>query len=138
MQITPHFTFEEMTYSLRAQKEGIRNEPGREETVAITRLVCCLLEPARQRYGKRMIISSGFRCEKLNRSVNGKTSSQHRKGEAADIVADDMQELFDIFAEMEHDQLLFEHNSKGDWWLHVSYKATGNRNITIADYDADK
>lgn len=44
------------------------------------------LQKIREHFGKPVIISSGHRCEKHNRSVNGATASRHVKGQAADIV----------------------------------------------------
>ena len=138
MQLTEHFSLEEMTYSKKARYLGIPNEPNAEQLVNLTRLACCVLEPARLAYGKPMTVTSGLRCEELNTLVGGKPTSQHPKGEAADITATDLDELFAIMAQIPHDQLLFEHNALGTRWLHVSYKCTGNRNQTIADYDASK
>lgn len=138
MQLTEHFTLEEMTYSATARKLGIKNEPNVEQAVNLTRLACCVLEPARVAYGKPIAISSGLRCEELNSLIGGMSTSQHINGEAADLTASDLDELFAILSQIPHDQLLFERNALGKRWLHVSYKCTGNRNQTIADYDADK
>jgi hypothetical protein len=44
------------------------------------------LQKIREHFGKSITISSGYRCEKHNKSVNGATSSRHAKGMAADII----------------------------------------------------
>ena len=44
------------------------------------------LQKIRDHFGKPIIISSGYRCERHNRSVGGATASKHKAGMAADIV----------------------------------------------------
>jgi len=44
-----------------------------------------VLEPARQRLGKPIMVNSGFRCQVHNAAVGGASSSQHMRGEAADV-----------------------------------------------------
>ena len=50
-------------------------------------LVEDVLEPVRVRFGKPIVVNSGFRCPLHNRTVGGGTVSQHMKGEAVDITA---------------------------------------------------
>lgn len=45
-----------------------------------------MLQDARDLYGKSMIINSGCRCIKHNRTVGGATNSAHIAGNAADIL----------------------------------------------------
>jgi hypothetical protein len=71
-------------------------------------------------------ISSGFRCERLNRAVGGVSNSQHTKGQAADICIDgDLtkgRRWFDyIKTHLQFDQLIWEHDRSGTYWIHVSY-----------------
>jgi len=51
----------------------------------IEALVENVLDPLRERYGKPIIVNSGYRCAKHNREVGGASGSQHMRGEAADI-----------------------------------------------------
>jgi hypothetical protein len=51
----------------------------------IEALVENVLDPLRERYGKPIVVNSGYRCAKHNREVGGATNSQHMCGEAADI-----------------------------------------------------
>ena len=85
----------------------------------------------REAYGKPIIVTSGSRCEKLNKAVGGAASSQHVKGEAADIrsVADtpeENQKLFDLIVKLglPFDQLIDEY---GYDWVHVSFGARHRR-----------
>lgn len=137
MKLTQHFTLEEFVYSETAERKGINNYP---DNIAITHLLLLcrdVLEPAREEYGKAMIISSGYRCEELNKAVGGKPNSQHLTGCAADIVCSEPKRLFEILKEQDNfDQLLWEHSGKTQW-LHVSYKPHGgNRGQAIDNYKA--
>ena len=51
----------------------------------IEALVENVLDPLRERYGKPIVVNSGYRCAKHNKEVGGVANSQHVKGEAADI-----------------------------------------------------
>lgn len=86
MQLSEHFTLEELTHSDTATKLGIKNEPNDIEIGHLRMLCVYILEPLRQAWGSGIAISSGFRCEKLNNKVGGSKTSAHRFGYAADIV----------------------------------------------------
>lgn len=126
-----YFTIKEMTKSTTAIKRGIPNKPSKEVEASLTALVEKILDPLREAYGKPIIVTSGYRCEKLNKIVGSKPSSQHVKGEAADIktVADTPEEnkkLFDLIVKLKlpFDQLINEHNYD---WVHVSFGARHRR-----------
>lgn len=137
MKLTHHFDLNEFVYSETAERKGIDNYP---DNIAITNLLLLcrdVLEPAREEYGKAMIISSGYRCQQLNNAVGGAKNSQHMTGCACDIVCSEPRRLFEIFKQQGNfDQLLWEHCGKTQW-LHVSYKPHGgNREQAIDNYKA--
>lgn len=136
MNLSKHFTLDELTKSATAQRKGIENFPNAEQLENLRDLVENILEPLRIHYGRPIIITSGFRCEKLNKAVGGSKTSQHVLGMAADIrsVSDkrcDNKELFDMILEMglPFDQLIDEYNFD---WVHVSYKPNGRRQVLHA------
>lgn len=51
----------------------------------IEALVEQVLDPARERLGKPVVVNSGFRCLIHNKAVGGVYNSQHVSGQAADI-----------------------------------------------------
>ncbi|MCD8179632.1 MAG: D-Ala-D-Ala carboxypeptidase family metallohydrolase [Tannerellaceae bacterium] len=122
-RISRDFTWREMVYSETAVKHGIPNSPGKKETQAIRELVKRLLQPLRIAYGKPVRISSGYRSPELNRLVGGVPSSQHVKGEAADCVVDDPEELLTVLLanNFPFDQAIL-YRKKG--FLHLSLRAT--------------
>ena len=139
IRISKNFTLEELRHSDTAQRLGIINAPGVEEVCAMCALVHHVLQPLRDAMGEPIKIGSGYRCPALNRAVGGVSNSQHIKGEAADLCIDgDMKKgkrWFEwIRTHCQFDQLIWEHNAKGSYWVHVSYRADGkNRKQTIND-----
>lgn len=123
MNLTPHFTLEEMTFSQTAIRRGIDNTPTPEHFRNLRRL-CSLLEDVRDVIGSPIRITSGYRCEELNGLVGGAKNSQHMIGCAADIkpVSMDLGEAIEVIidADIEFDQLILEFNS----WIHISVPNT--------------
>ena len=85
MQLSEHFTLEEMLRSETATKKGIENRINAEEVNNLQKLCQKVLEPLRQHFGKPIRINSGFRCKALNDAVGGAKNSYHTKGRAVDI-----------------------------------------------------
>lgn len=52
---------------------------------SVKALVEKVLQPLRDAWGKPLAINSGYRCPEVNRAVGGVPTSQHTKGEAADV-----------------------------------------------------
>ena len=123
-QISEHFNTKEFLRSETATKLGIINEPGWFAMANLCYGVNFILEPARRKLGKPIVISSGYRCPKLNAAVGGVPNSYHTRGMAVDIVcsvASEYDELISILRENKHvDMCLFEHKA-GKRWLHVQW-----------------
>ena len=124
--VTMHFTIEELYASKTANEKGINNKPSVREMVNLVYLAAYVLEPLRKAMGKPIIISSGYRCEKLNKAVGGVYNSQHMKGQAADIdIQGDMafgKKIFEYIRDhLPFDQLIWEHSKNGTYWVHVSF-----------------
>lgn len=135
MKLSKNFTLEELTRSDTAKRLGIDNTPNEKE-IANLRLLCEeVLQPIRIIYNKPIVISSGFRCEKLNKKVGGSATSEHRYGMAADIHSlsdslEDNLELWNIIRsfKLEFGQLIWEYgNDTGPDWIHISYNKNKNR-----------
>ncbi len=132
-----YFTIGELVASDTARQQGIDNAPPPDTKRALSCLITNLLDPIRESWGRPINVNSGFRSPTLNRIVGGAASSQHVKGEAADITAGDQatnKQLFDLIVrmnaagEISFDQLIWEKGDAiGPRWIHISYKATGNR-----------
>lgn len=124
-QLSQHFKLYEFTRSGAAIEHDLDNTPNAQQKMALTALCVNILEPLRHRFGP-IVISSGFRTQKVNHLVGGVPSSQHMRGEAADIVVGDKERaaaMFDfIRRHLDFDQLIWEPVGAADpRWLHVSY-----------------
>lgn len=111
---------------------GINNRCRQEHVTALTALVDNVLDPLRTWWGKPITVNSGYRCPELNAAVKGSKTSQHMKGEAADIDTGDRQQnklLFEyIRKNLPYDQLIDESNFA---WVHVSYRADGDNRMQV-------
>ena len=156
MQLTEHFTLEELIYSDTAKRLGINNEPPMVHQGTLKHTCQYLLEPLRAllniKYVGRIIngktiskviinITSGYRCEKLNKKVGGKDNSQHLDGQAVDceavfIFKDGTKQVLNymaLFADIKQfvtdglmsvDQCIQERSNQAVW-VHISYSIMG-------------
>lgn len=138
-RISKNFTLDELTASATAKQMRIINAPGVDEVCNLCALVHNVLQPLRDAMGESIKIGSGYRCPQLNKAVGGVSNSQHMKGEAADLCIDgDLKKgrkwMTWIMEHCDFDQLIWEHNAKGTYWVHVSFRSDGkNRRQVISD-----
>ncbi len=128
-----YFTLRELTKSETAIRHGITNSPDKRIQRNLEKLVEFILDPLREAYGKPIVVTSGYRCEKLNRILGGVKTSQHVKGEAVDIrsaydTPEENKKIFDLIKDLNlpFDQLI---NEYGYDWIHVSYSELNRRQI---------
>lgn len=138
MKLTEHFTLAEFVRSDTATNRHIDNTPTTELIENLRALCRNVLEPARVAFGSPIYITSGYRCPALNKAVGGKPTSQHLRGEAADLQVHGMENLRMLYNVIKSrgvfDQLLYESNGATKW-IHVSYKSNGNRRQAIDNYN---
>jgi len=85
MNLTPHFTLDELTASESAERNGWDNTPTDAELENLKRLADMLEQVKVVLGGKPIMINSAFRSKKVNDAVGSKDTSQHRIGCAADL-----------------------------------------------------
>lgn len=140
MKLTENFTKEEFEKSSTASKLGIDNKIPEEYLVNVFNLAK-VLQVIREAWKAPIIISSGYRCEKLNRAVKGASNSDHKFAAAADIhtksnTRADNKKLFDLILSLANAgkikcrQIIDEYNFK---WVHVSvnHKLNSQKNNQV-------
>jgi zinc D-Ala-D-Ala carboxypeptidase len=137
MNLTKHFTLEEMIRSTTATRQGIDNTPP-EYVIENLRMLCKhILEPLRVLVGEPIYVESGYRCAELNLLVNGQPDSQHKEGKAADIVIANFETPVVCQIILEHfpfDQLIEEFSE----WTHVSYDVMARKETSVASKQGSK
>lgn len=84
MQLSPHFTFEELTSTGQTAMQAKNREEAKAKLPALTALAE-MLEAVRAHFGKPLKVNSAFRGPSVNAAVGGSKTSQHMLGEAADF-----------------------------------------------------
>jgi zinc D-Ala-D-Ala carboxypeptidase len=119
MNISEHFTLEEMSFSETAARLGIDNTPG---PVALGNLflTAIVMERIRKLLGDKPItVHSGYRAPAVNKAVGGVSTSAHCFGLACDFVCPQFgtpleTALVILKSELAYDQLILEYG-----WVHV-------------------
>lgn len=126
MKLSKNFTLSELTYSSTANANKVNNTPDRWELENLKKLCNEVLQPIRDKWDDSIFINSGFRNPIVNRLVKGSTSSQHLKGQAADITVGSKsrnKKLFDMIVEMmENEEITVGQliDEKDYSWIHIS------------------
>ena len=121
MNLTEHFTLEELTITDHREFDNTPNETERANLVRLAEL----LEQVKVAIGgKPVMVNSAFRSKQVNDAVGSKDTSQHRLGCAADIrvpgVTPDQVVKAIMAAKLPFDQLIREF----DRWTHISVPNT--------------
>jgi putative chitinase len=130
MNLTTHFTLEELTHT---DHRTLDNTPNETELANIQRLAEFLEELKTLLGGKPIMVNSAFRSKAVNDAVGSKDTSQHRIGCAADIrvpsMTPDQVVKAVIASDLPYDQLIREFSDpvKGGGWTHISIPNEASR-----------
>jgi len=117
MNLTEHFTLEELTHTDHREFENVPNEA---ELENLKRLAKFLEDVKTALGGKPVMVNSAFRSKQVNDAVGSKDSSQHRIGCAVDVrvpgLTPDQVVRTIIESGLPYDQIIREF----DRWTHIS------------------
>jgi hypothetical protein len=121
MELTAHFSLEELcTTSNKAFAS--QNLKEAKENLPYMEYLALFAEQIRAFIKVPMIITSGYRCDVLNRAVGGSKSSQHRFFRAIDFIPKGM-DIEECFVKLKSSPLIYQQLIKeqsGDSvWVHV-------------------
>jgi len=137
MQLSTNFSLTEMVKSETALRHGMENSPGEAEINNLRVLCEKVLQPVRDHYGKGVKVNSGFRHPEVNAAVGGSKTSDHCKGQAADIEIPGVAnaDLAQWIAEnLDFTQVILEFYTPGvpdSGWVHVSYDPANLKKQTL-------
>lgn len=137
MNLSPHFTLEELTASGTAARLRLDNTPPA-GVIANLRRLAYELEKIRAMTGKPLRIASGYRGPQVNAAVGGAKNSYHLQGCAADfdppagVTHDQLQKMIAANPDIDFDLVLEEKAKDGAHWLHFQIPLPGARGRRLA------
>jgi len=144
MDLSKHFKLEEFEKSMTASRKGIKNKAGAGEIKNLGDLCYECLEPLRAHFDNAVTITSGYRSEALCEAIGSKKTSQHTKGQAADLEINGVPNIkiaYWLSNNVDFDQLILEYFDKNDpagGWVHISYNEKGNNRKQVLTFDGNK
>lgn len=123
-QLSPHFSFEELVHTDLSEYQKANAFEAESYTAALTALCTTLLEPVRAQFGP-VSIHSGFRGLTVNAAANGRSNSQHLRGEAADFHCpgarlEDVMRWLVYDSGLHYGQVILEGRRGPPTWIHLS------------------
>ena len=143
MQLTNNFSLTEMVKSETALRHDMDNTTGESEIENLKKLCEQILQPVRNHYAKGVKVNSGYRHPEVNAKVGGSKTSDHCKGQAADIEIPGVPnaELAEYIAKnFSFTQVILEFYTQGvpdSGWVHVSYDPANLKKQTLTAVKKD-
>jgi hypothetical protein len=143
MQLTSNFSLAELVKSETALRHDMDNTPGETEIENLKQLCEQVLQPVREHFKTGVKVNSGFRHPEVNAKVGGSKTSDHCKGQAADIEIPGIPNAdlaIWIMDNLQYTQLILEFYTPGipdSGWVHVSYDPANlkKQNLTAVKKD---
>jgi zinc D-Ala-D-Ala carboxypeptidase len=139
IKLSPHFDLDEFMVSEYGARHGIDNTPSL-DILAQLRVTATGLEMVRDELGQHpIIVSSAYRCVRINRAIGGQAKSQHCEGKAVDFKCPAFGTPLAIVEAIKHskikyDQLILEYWQGGQTgWVHISFSSNPRLQCLIID-----
>lgn len=138
-----YFKLSELIHSDTAVKYNINNMPTVAHLDCMLDLIYYVLQPIREHFAVPVDITGGYRSwalwDKLRKlGRNPAKNSQHLYGQAVDFTVrgKNTKDVFNWIknSNIEFDQLIYEYDSAGNVWIHISFVKGKNRRQVIDNY----
>ena len=133
MNLTEHFTLEELTFSQTAERQKINNTPPLKVVAHLTTLAAGL-EQVRALLGGSIRISSGYRSPELNRAIRGAKKSAHLAGYAADFTCPSFGSPCEVVRAIAASAIVFDQCIYEGTWIHISFDPDARRQVLTAHF----
>lgn len=133
MNLTPHFTLEELTHSDVAVRKGIDNTPN-VDVIENLRSLALALEQVRELLGVPMYVSSGYRSLRTNAAVGGASTSAHVQGLAADFTAPAFGTPIAVCEAISESGIGFDQLIYEGAWVHLSVDPRHRQQVLTARF----
>lgn len=133
MQLTEHFSLEELVHSSTAIRLGIDNTPP-DEILPNLKVLAQGLERVRSVLGHPIHIDSGYRCEILNAAVRGSKTSAHMQGWAADFICPAFGTPLEIVKVIVGSGIAFDQCIQEGTWVHLSFDPRMRKDVRTAHF----
>jgi hypothetical protein len=119
MQLTEHFSLEELTHSEVAPRRGLPNVPGPVEVENLKRIAATMELVRTLLKSNAIVVHSGYRAPDVNRAIGGVYNSAHCKGLACDFVCPGFGANLDVATEIQQSQIPFDQLILEYGWVHL-------------------
>ena len=132
MKLSNNFSLYDLTRSQVAMRRNLTEQFTPPEPIVdnLRRLCELILEPLWLKFPNNLVITSGYRCARLNKIVGGSPNSTHTKGLAVDIdtkgILKNLGVAYYIFNNIPFQKLILEGSALQPQWLHVEIPQLNN------------
>ena len=137
MNLSPHFTLEELTQSDTAVRIGVDNSCPPPGVLLNLERLAGLLEEVRALLKVPMHINSGWRCPDLNRALGSKDTSAHVLGLAADFTAPQFGTPLEIAKAIAASGIQFDQLIQEGTWVHIGLRKGSLRGEQLTAHFSD-
>ncbi len=136
--IAEYFSYQEMIKSDTADRLDIDNSLQSPQHLGNLLRLLAIMDDIRKHFAQPIVVTSGYRCEALNKALGGTPNSAHCEGRAIDFVSPSFGPPSQIFEEIRlyyaaappYDQLIMEAGR----WVHlaISRRAQAPRHMALS------
>ena len=138
MNLSEHFTLDELVHSRSATRLKIDNTPSPEIAQRLAKTAQGLEKVRTLLGGHPILISSGYRCKALNQAVGGSPNSAHLQGWAVDFTCPGYGPPLEIVRAIAVSPIPFDQIINEGTWVHLSFEPSMRRKALSADCAAGK
>jgi putative chitinase len=133
VNLSEHFTLDEMIFSSTAQRLNIDNSPPLEVVAHLT-VAAISMEKVRALLANPIRVNSGYRCPDLNKVVGGSKTSAHMTGYAVDFVCPKFGAPIQIVKAIAESGIVFDQCIQEGSWVHISFDPRARRQLLTAHF----